>query len=363
MLLIGTGKGKLDEHRNLQWSDRIPGECAATLVAKDIKEKLKRAGFNPQELFSPIIEELLRRILEHDEKGIRNLLDFADFISCLNYFFQDSEKVMDIGIKILKAVAQFGEIPNQEQREKTADFMESWLIDKDQGVAKPITNFAKGLRHGNRTAFDATVIFIALEQEYGSNEAKETMSQLLEAKYWDQLQFFKALEELKEKAKVSSIARGKNLLSVVSITSDNHKMSAAARSARGLKAAVLIQQSSDGTLIFTNKRFDLAMEIEDIAAALRLEEQLQRNPLPVLEEWSILSSPAEPQEQIFTGIDLWYFQKETRGGKLFNGTRSRKQEPTMLSLTRIHEIVETIVRLGRNFKWNVWVKKVKNGLS
>ena len=71
MLLIGTGKGKLDEHRNLRWSDRIPGECAATLVAKDIKEKLKRAGFDPQELFSPIIEKLLDRFLEYDTKGER----------------------------------------------------------------------------------------------------------------------------------------------------------------------------------------------------------------------------------------------------------------------------------------------------
>lgn len=370
ILLIGTGKGRLDEHRNLRWSDRIPGECAATLVAKDIKEKIIKADLDPKELFSPVIEEFLSYVLKHDTKGIRGSLDYADLISCSNYFLEDSEKVMNIGIKILKAVTDFTEIPNQDQRNSVAEFIENWLINKDKGIAKPIANFAKGLRNGNRVIFDTTTIFVALEQKYGFKDAKETMRQLLEAKYWDQLQFFKALEELEKKvkektAKITSIIRDKNLLNIVSIASDNHKMSAAARSAKGPRAAVLIQQSSDGTLIFTNKSFNLTMEIEDIVAALRLEEQLRRNPPPVLEEWSILASPAEPGKkyQAFSGINLWYFQKETRGGKIFNGTRSRKQEPTMISLGRIHEITETIVHLGqRNFKWNVWVKKVKKGL-
>ena len=60
VLPIGIGQREFDEHRSLDSSDRIPDECAATLVAKGLE--------------IPLINETLKRMIQysllHDQKGI-----------------------------------------------------------------------------------------------------------------------------------------------------------------------------------------------------------------------------------------------------------------------------------------------------
>jgi hypothetical protein len=354
-VLFGTGKGNYDEHKKFFDgkyfnADRIPGYCSATLVAKYLS---KNEGFKP---ILENLQEFLNYVLNQDSKGRGNPMDVADFINSLKHNETDKE-LMKIGLKILYSFYMINSLPSQDDRDKTADFLENWLRRKDQIIAKPIINFAKGLRHGNRLPYDLTQIQYSMDKTYGTKEANETIEKLLEAKYLAQQKFIEAIKELEKKSLTDFIMRGKEILKIITIKSGNWQIPKAARKEKsGPGAAWLNMKTNDKKfLALHSKKFNFTYEIKNIIASLRLEEQLVRKKTNPVIDFKKLSGPGS--FNIPDVGDIWYFQKEDRGGKIFNGTNSRNIEETKIPLERIREITYAILKLGRNFRWNVWIQK------
>lgn len=341
IIQIDIGGGKYDHHP----ANEFPNECAATKVADDL-------GIRED----PALTEILEYTKKYDLQGTRSPLDLADFIQCCNKKYQGNpERVLEVTFEILDALYSYygsKEKPIQEDRNRLAEFIESWLKDKDRFVAQQIIKFATGLRNGNRQPFDLTVIFCAMERKYPEKTETRT-KELLDAKYFTQQMFFEAREELK-KAKITSILRGKQILNIVTVKSGNSEVARIARHLKyGCNAAIVIQQNSNGrTLIFTNNRFYLADDLQNIVAMIRLEEQLQRKSEKLTLNFRKLRQPGYIQY-----VENWYFQKENNrgGGKLLNGSSTSPDiEPTKIPLQRIQEIVVTALRFGKYFKWERW---------
>ncbi len=345
---VDIGGGPYDHHHS---TSKVSEECAATLVAKDL-------GLNEE----PALTEILKYIKEHDLRGIRTPLDFADCVRCLNQAHrEDPERILEMGFEILDALYTYfadGETVIQEDRNRLATIIENWLKGKDQRVSQQIQKFGKGLRNGNKRSLDLTTIFCALEIH--SPKALSVIEELLEVKYLTQIEFFRSADEELKKAKITSIFRGSKELRVVTIQSDNPSFAALARNREhGRNAAIVIQKNEGGrTLIFTNNRFFLKEDIKQIAAAIRFEEQVIMNrgkKEELIIDFNILSQPGH-----LLLVPNWYFQKEENrgGGKLLNGSFTSPDIPaTRISLERIREIVEKVLALGRNFKWEIWCHK------
>jgi hypothetical protein len=352
---FGTGKGLYDEHRpyfNGRYfnSDRIPGQCSATLVAEYTEQ---------YEYFQTVIEklkEILEYVLLHDSKGYRNAMDVADTVNSLKHCETDKD-LMKLGMKILYSLYRVDSLPTQEERDKMIEFIESWLKGKDETIAGQIIRFAKGLKHGNRVPFDLTQIYFSSKTTYNEGEAIRIIKKLLDCKYYSQQKFFEAVEELKEKGKTDLIPTGKKILKMITVKSGNFQIPKAARNRKhGPGATWLNMKTMDKKfLTFHDKSFDFTKEIRNIIAALRLEEQLIRkikNPLVDFKQLSRAGSLNIP------GVgDIWYLQTEERGGKIFNGTETRNVEETKIHLGKIRDIIRTILMLEENFKWEVWVLK------
>jgi hypothetical protein len=344
---VDIGGGRFDHHP----PKNKPRDCAATLVAKELGVEK-----------DPSLQPILEYVKKHDLQGTRTPLDFADFVRCLNQrYLENPDKVLEIAFEILDGLYLFyssNQKENQEDRDKLAKLIDKWLKSKDKFIAQQIVRFNRGISNGNREALDLALIFLALQRKK-PDTAKATIKELLEAKYLAQVQFFeKAGKELK-KAKVTPIIRENWIFNVVTIKSDNPEMAKLARHKRyGYNAAVVIQQNSNGrTMVFTNLRFRLARDLENIVAAIRLEEQLQRktNSQRLTISFRRLTQPGHVRH-----TENWYYQKEPNpgGGKLLNGSLTAPDiEPTKIPLDLIQEIVVTILKLGKYFKWKTWVAK------
>lgn len=343
---VGIGQQKYDEHRSLPFGDRVPGECAATLVAKDLEISMTDA-----------LKRLLDYTLEHDSKGTRTNLDLADFINCLNKFFNDSQKTLEIGMTLCKALYENTYILTQADRDEVANMIDFLMVGKDKDTAGPILKFAKGLKNGNKNPYDLTEIYVVLKNAEGPEGAQEIIKILLEAKYFAQDLFRRALKELnpvKETREFIKLKNGKveflkNGIKLLTIESTNTEISKAARY-RG--ADVIIHKNKDDVFVSSNKKsIDLTGTIDNIVAALRLKEQYCATGHFITTDPAILYSPGNIES------DPWYFQTEDRGGKVM----AKKDEKTKIPLQIISQIVKTILLLDQNFKWEVWKRKAING--
>jgi hypothetical protein len=362
---LGTGKLEFDEHTNdFSGTDRIPNECSATLMAKEL-------GIDGD----PRLKELLQYVLLDDTRGVHSPLDLVDFhIASIAQHEQNPAKVTNIFRQIFDALYEHQEELAKVQRDRVADFIEKWLQEKgekDQRVVDPIVKFVRGLRNGNKKPFDLTKIFCALEKKFGSEAAEAIAKELLEAKYFVQRQFFDAEKELHEKvqrgeAKVIPVVRSQIVLNVVVIQSDNPQISKVCRHREyGYNAAIVIQKNSKGNcFIFTNNIFYIRDDMKRIAAGVRREEMLlcvrsgelslgkQRMSLKMIDSFEEMSRAGSIGE-----MPIWYFQQEDNngGGKLLNGSKSTGDvEPTKISLQELGEIIVSVLKLGRNFQWDVW---------
>ena len=334
IIAIDVGGGPFDHHP----SQKYVGECAATLVAKDL-------GFQDR----PEFQQILEYIKKNDLQGIRSTMDFADFLRCLNQKYS-SEKVVQLGFKILDAKLQYEQKKTNESF-KTIDLIEKWLSEKTPNnlATRQIRKYVNGLKNGNKVNFDLMEIV-----EGGLD--RTIIFDFLDAKYQNQKDFFKEAVNDLSKAKVMHVTGQNYLMRVVSGHSDSVNFAKLARNQEwGYNAAIVIQRNSNGrTLIFSNKKLNLETEIQNIAAMIRLEEQLVQKKDWITKSYRTLSTEGTIKE-----VPNWYFQKENRGGKLLNGSLTAPDiEATKIDFQRVQEIVTTALRLGKNFKWNKWLSEL-----
>ncbi len=352
ILTVDVGGGRFDHHP----ADRYPDQCAVTLVAKHL-------GIQER----PELRNLIRYIKNHDLHGTRAPLDFADFIQCLNKRYSgEDRKVLEYGFAIIEAKIALEKKGIERDTKSAIRLLEQWLKEKrilsnDLG-ARQIRRYLNALKNGNKRDFDFAEIIQGLEIVQNSEEKVRSIAfELLDAKHEEQRALFGRASIDLLKARVTVIQskkertiKGKKFV-VVSGGSDEQGFSRLARSAKyGYNAAIIIQRNSNGrTLIFTNKRHDTARALKNIVAMIRLEEQLWQNKRRLTVDFSRLSKPGKIRE-----VPNWYFQKENHlgGGKLLNGSLTAPDiAVTKIPLGRVRQIVETALRLGRNFDWNKWV--------
>lgn len=194
---------------------------------------------------------------------------------------------------------------------------------------------------GSTHPFEVATITKILHQQH-PDKAEVVINWALiaiEAKYYEQLQFWTSTKEAFEKTAKIEEVRGPHgrMLTVVSIESDDEQIGKFARSAHGANAAVVIQKRTSGNVqIFTNKKFGVTLY--DVAQMLRLEEQRAKGGAIRTTDWKVLSS-----EGTVDGCEEWFYHHEMQ--MLLNeSTTAKNVQPTRLSMEKIR----WIIRMGIN---------------
>lgn len=172
--------------------------------------------------------------------------------------------------------------------------------------------------------------------------AQKYVSTLLDEMKIQQDRFFGATaDEYHRSAYIKPIRGfGKNFL-FVAIESDSPDIMAYARSAHGGKAGVLLKRGKDGTQIYFDPRLGLGKEAEDLIRSLRVAEN---NLNPKL-TWNELGQGGQLSDD-----DRWYGMT-SKGEKpmitmIANSTKTRKKEPTEISLEIIQELILICIQPG-----------------
>ncbi len=223
-----------------------------------------------------------------------------------------------------------------KQEECAATLVAKALGLDDDPVFKKLLKFTVTVdQKGGSQPFDIAYLTKILHQKFPDNPEKviRWVEVGIEAKYWEQSQFFKeAQEEFRKTGKIEWIKGPARKLKMVSIVSENPQVAKYARSVNGGQAAIVIQKhpTKGNVQIFTNKRFRL--KLDDVARIIRIEEQKVKGKV-IVKDWQKLESEGEVE-----GIEEWFYHKI--GEMLLNGSLTAPNvPPTRLSLQRIKELV------------------------
>jgi len=209
-------------------------------------------------------------------------------------------------------------------------------IEEDPSLQKLLRFTLSTDLKGGSQPFDLSYLVKVLHQQFPKDPEKviEWVTIGIEAKYHEQLQFFKdTKEEFDRAAEIEEVqGPGGRMLKMVSIVSDNGQISKFARSVYGGRAAIVIQKRSSGNIqIFTNKKFGLGLF--DVARMIRIEEQQAKRKL-ITTDWKVLESEGKVE-----GVEEWFYHLE--GQMLLNGSLTAPDvPPTKLSLGKIKRIVQ-----------------------
>jgi hypothetical protein len=225
----------------------------------------------------------------------------------------------------------------EKQEECAATLVAKALGLDDDPVFKKLLRFTVTTdQKGGSQPFDIASLTKILHQQFPNNPEKviKWVEMGIEAKYYEQSQFFKeAREEFRKAGKIEWIkGPGGQKLKMVSIISGNSQVAKYARSVNGGQAAIVIQKHPKGNVqIFTNKRFRL--KLFDVVRVIRLEEQKAKGKV-IVRDWQKLESEGEIE-----GIEEWFYYKI--GEMLLNGSLTAPDvPPSRLSLERIEELVK-----------------------
>jgi hypothetical protein len=342
---IGTGGGKLDEHLNGKDTDRIEGECAATLTAKNL---------GIQEM--PELKNLLDYVLKHDSTGQRNNFDFADLVIAMNRSEMEQKKTISYVFDILDALYELKKEPTQKYRDALAEVIERWIRKSriSAEISEPIRRFINSLKNGNRFSFDITTIYKALFQKFGQKATQRKIEMFLDAKHKRQISFFEAVQEVRnpEITDITVVRRSvgeKNQRFVVVVgKSDNREYGKAARKEK--RAAVVIQRKSSGrTFVFGSNSAPIKQEMSNLIAMIRLEEMLLRRQMPIVDYRKMSSAGTLDQ------VPYWHLLRgEDSVGQILNGSDETAPdiELTVIPLETIVKFTTMALKLGKGLNWN-----------
>ncbi len=226
--------------------------------------------------------------------------------------------------------------PRIEKHCATTLVAEALGISDDPCLQKIIKAVMNNDLNAAAQPFDLAYICKIMNSQYPDNPeiVIDWVTAGLEAKYYEQAEFFRgAKTEFEDIARIEEvIGRAGKVLRVAIMASDNEQMVKFAFSEYGGDIAVIVKKMSSGNVtIHTNGRYHV--DLRDVVRIIRLEEQRAEESV-VTDDWSTL------EQEVCPGAEKWYFHP--RGSMLLNGSLSRPQEPTKLSL----EQIARLVRLG-----------------
>jgi len=161
------------------------------------------------------------------------------------------------------------------------------------------------------------------------------VSVALEAKYWEQDQFWSFKEEYDSAANKVEIVSGDGVIRLVWMVTESEKSRGFAFSKEGGSQDVFIRQSSSGNVqIFGNPRS--AVTLSDVVKVIRLEEQRAGGEIYET-DWSVLR-----QDGTLVCVEEWYYQDE--GKMLMNGSLTAPHvPPSKIPFDRLVSLVVTVL--------------------
>jgi hypothetical protein len=302
-LCLGVGGGDLDEHSREGGNLKDENECCATLTAKILGLDKKREWRN-----------ILRFTQINDRKGSQHPRDIATVLNNLHRQNNDPDaQVENINWAMQGTLVKLHDWRNRDFTiEHIAKVAKELIGEKKITVEDidPDTWLEKG-----ETA-------LRVHQEYFENALAEFREKFASRNLW-----------------AAKVKFGARELPIVAIESNNYRMGAALRSGEGVSTAVIIQKSEkekicspeysgDLISISTNKQYDL--QLEEVAAIIRYEEQVKKGEM-ITDDWRYLRSKGE-----VVGAEEWYFDKKMQ--MLCNGSLTHPEvPPTKLSFRKVFE--------------------------
>jgi hypothetical protein len=238
------------------------------------------------------------------------------------------------------------EHPSLQNSGRKEDECAATLVAKVLGIAKEPA-LQKILRYtlktdlkGSGQKFDLQHLVKLGYRGADPDDSKKVMRWTFTALNWmydEQNRFFAAVKEYQEKAQtVEVIGPQRKRLPIVAIQSDNPEINKVARNRDyGCRAALVIQQRSSGhVLIFGNKQYGRWLNLNDLMAMIRVEEQRAADKM-VTTDWNELR-----QEGRVAGAECWWYHKIALW--IMNGSESARDVlETKLSLEKILKLAKT----------------------
>jgi len=305
-LYLGIGGGDFDEHSREGGAFKKKDECCTTLMAKAL-------GVDK----CPELRKIIRFTQINDRKGSQHPRDIATVLNHLHRQNNDPEdQVENINWAMQGTMVKLYDWQSGDYTiERIAKVAKKLIADKKITIED--IDPAVWLKKGE----DA----IRLHQIY----------------------FEDAIIEFKEKNALGQVRAIKiksngTAMPIVAVKSDNYRMGAALRSAKGISAAVVIQKSLKekicspeyrGHLISISTNRQYGLQLEETAAIIRYEEQAKKEEM-ITDDWHYLRL-----EGNVTGAEEWYYDTDMQ--MLFNGSLTHPEVPsTRLSLDTLFYYVQ-----------------------
>lgn len=325
MVFLDRGRGEFDHH----------GKEACCTSASMVAEKFELVE-------DPVINELLEHVDRNDRRGITEPFTVADNIKRMAHNSKISDKQrMQIGLRIVDDVTKFRRLKLKKDSNFVSEIIKSF-IGKKELTGSRLEKYCKLIQreHFDRE-FDLVEVLTAEKEVYGIEQAKEFAEELLEFISEDELNFRKAIEELKQAKRIGNITMG---------YSDNPVFNKAARY-KG--ASVVIQKNKTGMQIFFDFKRIKQEWIDNAMAVIRLEEQILQNSNDLITKFNILKKSGRLKE-----IKEWYYYVSSakKGGRFILNKSLTAPDPdipeTKISAERMILIIQSVLcyRDGFNFQ-------------
>jgi len=322
VVFLDRGRGEFDHHgQNTE-------NTSASMVAK--KFKLTK---------DPVICKFLKHVDFNDRRGITEPFTVADNIKRMAHNSKISDKQrMRMGLRIVDDVIEFGRLKLKRDPLFVAEIIKSFVDEKELAGSR-LEKYCQQIQKERFTReFDLVEILSAERKIRGAKPAKEFAKELLELIAEDELNFRKAIKELRDAKRVDNIIMG---------YSDNPVFNKAARY-KG--ASVVIQKSKIGMYIFFDFKKIKHGWIDNVMAVIRLEEQILQNKKNLITKFSILKKAERLSE-----IKEWYYyvSSDKNGGRFILNRSLTAPDPdipeTKISAERMISIVRFVLRFRDKF--------------
>jgi hypothetical protein len=336
--------------------ERIPGECATTLVAKYL-------GISTR----PELKQLIEDVLYFDTHGGCSPTQMPELVKVMHRFDSKNEQRM-----MVWALTAINAIISQEKFHYAAMASEKTLIDlfksetekgffaddprARQNMFNRIHDSMK--RKDLCSAQLAHVVEALYRLPMDPKEIEGWMDLALNAMNADQLDFWEQVDLLKKKSSIevrALLGSQECSLGLMVCSGDNQNLSKAARYLKN--QLVLVRKPSGNVQIFTDTNIE-GLNLANAARMIRFLELPKEKKGPA--DWRDLGCEGRHAD-----VGNWHYFK--KGEMLFNGSNTHKLPPTEISNQALVEILKYAFHPRYLAKWcsqrGIRLNQQPNGVS
>ncbi len=325
MLPLGCGGGRFDEHRGE--SERLPNECATTLVAKYL-------GVHED----PCLKRIIAEVLRCDTKAGVKSTELAEIIKMATRRLTENEPVLTWGMKVLHALHSHLFLNSDRVTgEKTLEVLFKDLVGKNRFPNEKARLYMEKLVRESMERKDDSIMELSFLTEclYRTDkdgDAVDFVRFALDHMYNDQLEFQKAVAECMkgEWFSFSALCNRKGRrertmqLKGLIIKTDSPLVQRAARTQEAGGASVVIIQKTSGNNVSVFVDASKGINLTAFTRMVRWTELPKDEKESV--SWENLGNAG-----VLPQVPNWYFFK--KGQMLLNGSLSH----TTVQPTSIHQ--------------------------